>query len=140
MYCTTADIISRRLAEAEVIQLTDDENTGSLDQAVVDDIISEATELINSYVRSHYPVPLSPVPGLIRNIAVDLCVYALYQRRPHIDTPDGVVRGHKAAREDLRRIQLRDITLDVAVPAASSGAAFVGNERRLTRDSMKGLL
>jgi len=139
MYCTLTDIMNRRIAEDDLIQLTDDQGQGVVDQTVVAEIINESDELINGYARSHYPVPFSPVPGLIRNISVELSVYALYQRRSHVETPEGVVRGYNKAREDLHRIQRREVLLDVVAPS-QSGASIVGNDRRFTRDSMKGLL
>ncbi|RLG37866.1 MAG: DUF1320 domain-containing protein, partial [Thermoproteota archaeon] len=110
-YCTQSDIISRRVPESELIQLTDDADTGLVDTGVVDDIIAEAGELIDGFLRHRYDLPLDPVPGLLTVIAVDLCVYALYQRRAHVDTPQTIIDGHKNSMKLLSSIQRGELDL-----------------------------
>ena len=140
-YCTQSDIISRRVPESELIQLTDDADTGLVNTDVVDDIISEADELIDGFLRHRYDLPLSPVPGLLTGIAVDLCVYALYQRRAHVDTPETIIAGHKNAMKLLASIQRGELTLGVSAAASETSRASFDADTRVTgRDNLEGLL
>lgn len=80
VYCTQADI-EEQLSTSELVQLTDDAGSGSVDTTVVDRAIADADDEINSYLQERYTVPLSPVPGLVRKLSVDLAVYNLHSRR-----------------------------------------------------------
>lgn len=141
-YTTQDDIIKRRIPEDELIQLTDDDNLDTVDAAVVASIIAEQDELIDGYLRQRYELPLASVPGFIGGIAVDLCAYALYQRRAHVETPESIVFGRRDALALLKQIQRGelDLGLSTASPETGSGASFVADERRTGRDNMKGLL
>lgn len=79
-YCAQADI-EEQLSQAELIQLTDDTGTGSVDATAVARAIADADDEINSYLQERYTVPLAPVPGLVRKLSVDLAIYNLYSRR-----------------------------------------------------------
>jgi phage gp36-like protein len=119
MYCSKADIISRRLTETLLIQLTDDQEYGVADDKVVNDAISEAGEIIDGYLRKRYPLPLSTVPGLLRNLAVDLAVYALYGRG-RCGTPERVTTDRDNAVKLLGKIQSGDVVLGVSDPATKA--------------------
>ncbi len=120
MYCTQADIIAARIDERTLLQLTDDQNSGSIDGTVTDSIIAEVSELIDGYLRGHYTLPLNPVPKLLTGIALDLCTERLYARRVALDTPDHVTRARKNALEMLRQIQLGNLRLGAAATEVES--------------------
>ena len=84
-YCAQADI-EEQLSQSELIQLTDDADAGVVDASVVARAIADADDEINSYLQERYTVPLSPVPGLIRKLSVDVSIYNLYSRRD-LDAP-----------------------------------------------------
>jgi phage gp36-like protein len=75
------------LPEERIIELTDDEDTGSVNQARVDEAIAQADSEIDGYLGERYAVPLSPVPPVIRKLSVDMAVYHLYSRRAE-DIPE----------------------------------------------------
>ena len=79
-YSALSDL-QKKIPAGEIIELTDDDNTGLVDQVKVDAAIEEADEQIDSYVGKVKTVPLSPVPGLIKNISVTLAVWYLHVRR-----------------------------------------------------------
>ncbi len=79
-YCALSDILEQ-LAEAELIQLTDDANTGDVDQSAVDQAIVDADGEIDGYLGARYDVPLNPIPAIIAKIAVDIALFNLYSRR-----------------------------------------------------------
>jgi len=74
-YCTAQDLIDR-FSEAELIQLSDRNNTGSIDYTVLDQAIADATAEINGYLTAY--LPLATVPANLVRIGCDLARYYLY--------------------------------------------------------------
>lgn len=83
-YCTLGDI-KDHIPEANIIQLTDDEGLGVVNQSRVDKAITTADSVIDGYLRGRYSLPLSTVPELIKTIAIDIAVYKLYERRNELE-------------------------------------------------------
>ncbi|MBF0521375.1 MAG: DUF1320 domain-containing protein [Nitrospirae bacterium] len=79
MYITATDIYAV-IKEAAAIELTDDENTGSVNVDFVNSAITKSDGVIDSYLATRYKLPLSIVPDVIKSVAVTLTVYNLYQR------------------------------------------------------------
>ena len=143
MYCTLADL-QAVTPEADLIQLTDDLESGLVNETVVDAVAADAAELIDGYLRGRYTLPLAPVPGIVRQIAVDLTTYRLYCRRmPTV--PDGITARQTNALKLLDAIQKGVLTLgaatalsDQAVPATSGGAVISAPERLFSRETLAG--
>jgi len=70
------------MSNDELIQLTDDSNTGVADQDLISKAISAAQDTIDGYLRGRYPVPLASVPGIVKNIAADLAAYTCSSGAP----------------------------------------------------------
>lgn len=100
-YCTLNDITSTITLE-DVLQLTDDNGTGLVDTAKVDEAIAKADGLISAFIGG---VSLDTVPELIRQISVELSIYHLYKRRFAADMPDSIERGYTNAMGLLKQIQ-----------------------------------
>jgi phage gp36-like protein len=136
-YCTTSDI-TKRIPEETLIQLTDDDDLGVIGQDVVDGAIADSDELIDGYLRGRYVLPLSPEPGIIKAISVNLTVYDLYGRRPAFAVPDDVKERHKVQIKVLEQIQTGRISLGTAaIPAqaeAASGGKIVTPERIFSKE------
>jgi len=79
-YSTLADI-KNDISEAELIQLTDDEGAGVVDEDKVTDAIADADSEIDGYLRGRYPLPLSPVPRILKNLSVGIALYYLFHRK-----------------------------------------------------------
>jgi phage gp36-like protein len=80
-YSTLTDV-KKLIPEETLIQLTDDEGAGIVNQARIDEAISQADEEIDSYLGNRYDVPIvAPVPGIIKKLSVDMGIYNLYSRR-----------------------------------------------------------
>ena len=110
-YSTDADLYER-MDQSLVIQLTDDDNTGSVDQTVLDDKRETCHELVNSYLRGRYPVPMAPAPAILADIEADLLVKKLYQRRPNMDIPEPVQDSYDEAMAQLKDISRGIIELE----------------------------
>ena len=79
-YSTKTDILEQ-LEEDVLIQLTDDEDAGIVDEGKITRAIADADAEIDSYCGTKYDVPFSTVPVMIRKMSVDIAIYNLYARR-----------------------------------------------------------
>ena len=124
-YITQADIAAH-LPNADLVQLTDDERAGVVNSARVDEAIGYADELIDGYLRGRYTLPLSSVPGLIKNLSKDIAVHRLYSRRK-ADIPEKIGAQFKNALKLLEQIQKGVVS--IGVESASQGAGnYKGNK------------
>lgn len=141
MYCTLTDIRAT-VPQNDLVQLTDDSTPAvAVNQVNVDRAITDAGELIDGYLRGRYPLPLSPVPGLINTLAADVAIYRLYARRIKLTPPEGVTERYKNAQKLLEQIQSGKISLGseglggVATPEIG-GPQFAAPDRVFSRDSL----
>jgi phage gp36-like protein len=142
MYCTLADI-QAVIPEQDLVELTDD----SLPPAVVDQIkvnraISDAGELIDGSLRGRYSLPLSPAPGLINTLAVDLAIYRLYSRRIRLTPPEVVGERHKEALKLLEQIRNGRVSLGAenvgGAPTPDAGGPQISvPDRVFSRDTLE---
>ena len=114
-YCTLNDI-KQLISEAELIQLTDDNDTGTINESIVNSAISYAETTINGYISSRYTLPLSEIPELIKTFAVDLSIYRLHSRRFISDMPESLEIRYKNIIKELEKIQKGTINLNINEP------------------------
>jgi len=128
-YCTRADI-EAELTEAELIQLTDDMVPPvRVNSAVVTKAIADAGALIDGFL-GRYQLPLTVVPVLVRNLAVDIAVYRLFVRRKKRGVPEAVKDAYADAMKRLEKIQTGAVSIGVtqagdSAPAATDSGAQV---------------
>lgn len=75
-YASQAEMILA-FGEREVIALTDRDNLGTLDAALLADQLDKASSEIDAYLVGRYSVPVSPVPPLIATFCCDIARYRL---------------------------------------------------------------
>ncbi|WP_457571304.1 gp436 family protein [Desulfovulcanus sp.] len=80
MYATIEDL-TKLLPESDLIALSDDENTGALNEARLTEAIDQADREIDAYCAGRYEVPFASVPGLIQNLSAQMAIYNLFARR-----------------------------------------------------------
>ena len=114
-YCTLNDI-KQLTSEAELIQLTDDDDTGIINESIVNSAISYAETTINGYISSRYTLPLSEIPELIKTFSVDLSIYRLHSRRFMLDMPESLEIRYKNIIKELEKIQKGMINLNIKEP------------------------
>jgi phage gp36-like protein len=139
MYCTLEDI-KKAIPEKNIIELTDDDNFGSIDEAKVQDAIDYAEQLINGYLRGRYPVPLEPVPKIIRRLAVDLAVFQLYSRRFELDMPQSMLDRRKEIIKLLEYIQAGKVLLDIETQNSPGQGYYKANKTTEDRTFSKDIL
>lgn len=126
MYCQQSDILGE-IQQADLIKLTDDAPvTGSIQTAILNQVIANASGFIDSYIGSIYQLPLTTVPPAIVNAAITITCYRLYRRRQTPDEVNKYFAAYKDVVEYLQRVQNHEIVLDLNLPQAFSGAAYVG--------------
>ena len=141
-YCTQDDILER-ISETELIQLTDDENTGAVDADRVTRAIADADQEIDSYVGVRHIVPLDPVPALVRKLSTEMVVYNLYGRRT-AGPPDHIKDRYTAAIRLLELIAKGQASLGAQDPEGSPPTAdapqmaSANPTRVFTRDKLRG--
>lgn len=138
-YIVQNDLLSQ-VSNAQLIQLTDDAKTGSVDATKVTQAITEAEAEVNGYVATRYAVPVAaPVPDLVKKLSVDIAIYNLYRRRQRI--PENVTKSYDDAVAKLKDIAKGLITLGIDPPPAESSKATKGEvfgpERVFDRDKLK---
>lgn len=112
MAYSTNDDLYERMDEQLVVQLTDDANTGVVNQTVLEDKRSTCHELVNSYLRGQYTVPMDPAPKLLADVEADLLVDKLYSRRANMEKPESVKDQHEQAMKTLQKIATGIIKLE----------------------------
>jgi len=107
-YCVIDDI-KKVFPEERLIELTDDNNTGAYDENIMNSLIEKATNEINGYCQERYSIPFAVVPGLIKDMCVDIVIYLLYLRRERV--PEEIQANYKRILEKLRDIADGKISL-----------------------------
>ncbi len=135
-YITNSDL---NMPDDLLIQLTDDEGTGAVNQPRVDDAILKAEALIDSYCGKRYLVPFTAAPIIVKDLAATIARYKLYSRRALVS--DDMAALYKDAVKTLTDISLGKASLGVdPIPQGSSevGGVISGPERIFGRDKMGG--
>lgn len=136
-YCTAQQLIDR-FGESELTQITDREQAGGIDYAVLDQAIADADAEINAYLTA-YPLPLAVVPANLVRIACDITRYYLYEDQ----MIDQVQKRYKDAIDWLKMVAAGKINLPADalgnLPAATgSDVDFVANESVFTSGNLSG--
>lgn len=135
-YCNAQHLIDR-FGEPELIQLTDRDNTGSIDGAVLDQAIADADAEINAYLTS-YPLPLTTVPANLVRIASDIARYYLYEDQ----MTETVRQRYENALQYLQAVAAGKIPLPPdafgTAPAATDDVDYTAVETVFSAQNLKG--
>lgn len=112
-YISLTDI-ETRIEPAKLVQLTDDNRSGQVNQGVVDAIIADAEGTFDSYARTRYALPV-PATQNVKSKCLDIAVYTLFARRA--TTKDGIFevkeKAYNAAIAFLKDVAAGKAALDV---------------------------
>lgn len=137
-YCTEADV-ENQIDEADLIGLTDDENTGAMNAERISRAIDDADAEINGYIGMKYSVPMLPVPALIRKFSADIAIWNLYARRE--GAPEDRKLRYQNAIEFLKGVALGKFSLGEndpdETPAAAGMPRIVSAARVFSRAEME---
>lgn len=157
-YSTNTDLAESN-DEYSLVQLVDDANTGLdsfelVEQTAVDPqdqlqaeaqrmltrtsrARADADELIDTFLRTQYQLPLDPVPGLINSLSVDLTIHNLYQRRMRDSMPEHILDLEKRAIDKLRQIQAGTIKIQDKPDVGSGQIAVRVSNRQFGDDVLR---
>lgn len=110
-----------QLGEHEIIALTDRENLGVVDNAVLQAALDEATGEIDIYLTGRYAIPLVSVPGLIATYCVDIARYRL--AGTEVAETDPVRTRYRDAVRFLEGVRDGKNKLGANIPAAEADAS-----------------
>ena len=138
VYATLADM-QATFEAGDLVQLSDWDGTGAIDEARIERALKKAGTKIDGYVAAKYGDRSGlPVPPLLTELACDIAFYELHRATP----PEGVEKKHKAAMEMLRDIAKGVVKIDegdiTAVPARP-GAIHIAGTRRFSRADLNKL-
>ena len=75
-YAGKQDFIDR-LGEDKLVQLTDRDSNGEVDDKRLTAAADSATATIDAYASAIYPTPLNPINALVKKLCIELAVYEL---------------------------------------------------------------
>ena len=142
-YATQADIVE--IFGDDALLVADRDGNGTADAAAVARALVAASEEIDSHIGVRYRLPLPAVPGLLRQLAVDIALYRLAA------TADVQSEIHRTRYEDalgtLKRLAEGKAALVLppepqAEPAPDTSPRPIvtgGPDRLFSRDQMRGL-
>lgn len=122
-YCVQADL-ERRISVALLAQLTNDTiNAATPDANVVNDVIADAADHIDSIAGRAYEVPFVTVPPIIKKLCIEFACYDAMQRRPTSYTiPESWNDLNKKNEELLEKIATREVHLGTGAIAVSASS------------------
>lgn len=136
-YATQQDMIDR-YGDDDLIVSADHDGDGVADAAIVTQGLSDATDLIDSYIGARYTLPLATVPAVLKRLCVDIALYLMSK-------PPSITEEKRKRYEDavklLTAISDGKVSLGVSESgepvsgSASGGASFQAKERRFQRRS-----
>jgi len=137
MYCDYNDLVAK-IDESTLIQLSDDNNEGYVDQTVIDVAISSACAEIDGYLATRYPVPVTTAVPVLKPCAVDLTVYNMYSRKS-AGPPEHIIGKYDNWIKFLSKIAEGKIDLIPEAETVSGGTSQVdAGDRVFTRSTMTG--
>ena len=132
-YCTREDS-GKHLPEVGLVRLTDDADTGEVDEALVTEAVETGDSIINGYLATRdVTLPLNPVPKLINTISIDLAIWALYNRRFSQKLPENVTERYQNALKLLQQIQSGKLSWGSAEAQPALPAEYRTDARRTDR-------
>ncbi len=99
-YITKDDLLDE-LGEQTLIQLTDNDDTGAIDDAKITKSIQHAQGVCDVYLRTRYTLPVPATP-MVKTINADIAIFHLYKGRTLSD--EGVYKVRKNANDDAIRL------------------------------------
>jgi len=136
----TINELKGQLPETKIIQLTDDEKLGTLNEPRATECGENADVEVDSYCGKLYSVPFATPPAEVKRLSLEIWIYNLYKRRM---VPEEIEKRYDKAISQLKDIAkgLKTLGVDPAPAAPTEGGAETNKEesdRAFTREKMEG--
>ncbi len=138
-YATLQDMITR-YSERRLVELTDrfDPPSEEIDETVVTKALTDASDLIDGYVRTTYSLPLTETPAVLRGLTEAIAFFLLYE-----EPTDEARKRYLEAVATLRDISAGRVKLPIAqgaeTPSRNDVIVRQGEARVFSRQSMRDL-
>ncbi len=99
-YIERQDLLEE-LGEDALIQLTDNDAAGEIDEAKIAKAINHAQGVCDAYLRGRYSLPVPSTP-MVKTINIDIAIFHLYKGRATYD--DGVYKVKKNAHDEAVKL------------------------------------
>lgn len=141
MYAQAQDFIVR-VGELQALQLTDRDNVGEINYAVLEIGLSDSSSQIDGYLSARYKLPLATVPQNLTRICCDLTRYRLCSMSD-VPITDEIIERYKLSIKELEALASGKISLGIedepmntdVTNADSAVQFFNGNNRIFARDN-----
>ncbi len=110
-YATQADLVPLRMTVKDLTELTDDDNTGTINADIVTAALEEASGRVESYCRMRYVTPLQQSDD-VKALTLDVAIYLLFSRRRETGVNETVQQRFDQAISFLKDIAAAKASLD----------------------------
>lgn len=110
-YALQSDLTPLRLTEAELVQLTCDDDTATINAATVSSALEEASGVVDSYCRGRYQTPLQADDD-VKGKTLDIALWLLFRRRRNAKNGEIIRQGYEDAIAFLKDVAAGKATLD----------------------------
>jgi phage gp36-like protein len=124
-YATQSDLCPLRLSTKDLVELTDDDNTGEINAAIVTAALEEASGRVESYCRMRYVTPLQQSDD-VKSLTLDIAVYLLFSRRRETNVGETVRARFDQAIAFLKDIAAARASLDQPATALQPQTSLGG--------------
>jgi len=107
-YLTQTELLDY-ISERELINLTDDADTGQIDTAKVTQAIEDAESMVDAYLGARYTVPLTSPPAIIKKAVAVITIFSLQVRREEV--PDARKDEYEKTIKFLQLLAAGKVTL-----------------------------
>ena len=113
-YAVQSDLVPLRLTQAELVQLTCDDATATVNAATVSAALEEASGIVDSYCRQRYQTPLQAGDD-VKGKTLDIAVWLLFRRRRNAKNGEIIRQAYEDAIAFLGQVSTGRATLDQPV-------------------------
>lgn len=126
-YATQDDLVPLRLTQKDLVELTDDDDTGDVDADIVTAALTEASGRVDSYCRGRYVTPLQASESL-KALTLDIAIYVLFTRRRETRVSETVSQRYQDAIAFLKDISTGKASLDQPATSVTPQSSQAGPE------------
>ena len=131
-FCSQAEL-TEVLTEAELIRLTDDEDTGNVNAARVTSAINQADTLIKVYARAQHADTMDEwtgdaTPAMVKQLSIFFTSYYLWKRRRKGQVDEEREAAYKTNMQILKDVRDQKIYLDDPESFANTAAIIYTNK------------
>jgi phage gp36-like protein len=113
-YAAQSDLTPLRLTQAELVQLTCDDNSATVNTTSVSAALEEASGIVDSYCRDRYQTPLQAGDD-VKGKTLDIAMWLLFRRRRNARNGEIIRQGYEDAIVFLKDVAAGRASLDQPV-------------------------